>query len=71
MTIEEDRVMVTNPLGKRESNIPMTVNWEKKKSGDEEGDKEDWIWILMLPVIHVAVTEMWCVGMKASDWKGK
>lgn len=43
MTIEEDRVMVTNPLGKRESNIPMTVNWEKKKSGDEEGDKEDWI----------------------------
>lgn len=78
MTIEENSVMVTNPLGKRERNIPMMLDWEKKKNVNEEGDRGGWIWILMLPVFHVAVTEMWCVGMESiltekgnSSWKGE
>jgi len=69
MTIEEDEVMVTNPLGEKRGISPWW--WIEKKNGNEEGDKEGWIWIFMLPVIQVAVTEMWRVGMKSIGLKRK
>lgn len=69
MTIEEDEVMVINPLGKRRGISPWW--WVEKKNGNEEGDKEGWIWIFMLPAIQVAVAEMSCVGMKSIWLKRK